>query len=91
MGKNSIAIILMGIGAAAIYLGASGNLESALKGIRGQCCGCNADTAAQPVNPSGTLLMNNVQIPQAAGHAMRSGYYYGGTTGELYITDNGTY
>lgn len=93
MGKNSLAIILLGIGAAGIYLGASGNLESMMKGLRGECCGCNADTASAKPKPSDTLLLSNVQIPAAAqaGEAFKAGYYYSAPTGELYLGDNGIY
>lgn len=69
------AIILLGAGALAIYLGVSGNLDSFWRGVRGECGGSLSESSE----------------PATAGDVYRVGQYYPTPTGSLYVSDTGLY
>lgn len=92
MDKAGGTIVMIGIGVAAIYLGASGHLDSFWRGLTGNCGAASNDAATAPAGTGGQADWRRSNTAfQQGGNATRSGHFYEGPNGYLFVSDGGKY
>lgn len=94
MGKEGGMIVMLALGVGAIYLGATGNLDSFWRGLKGTCgAATETETETPPTNAGGQAdwTRSNTAFLQGGQRAPKSGQYYTGPNGFLFVSDGGQY
>lgn len=93
MNKGGGTIVMIALGVGAIYLGATGHLDSFWRGLTGNCAAASTgDDAGTPPATGGQADWRNSNTAlMQGGERVHTGHYYPGPNGLLFVSDAGTY